>query len=102
VLEALAGMGYLTLLWRPLANYLSPYNLALAGPGEISLLLWLREGSEGSQVERTRIGPLSGRRLTQLLVQEHRQCCQGSGEIECQGHNERQKPSGSLLQKITV
>jgi hypothetical protein len=41
VLEVLAGLGYLTLLWRPLAHYLYPYNLALAGPGEISLLLWL-------------------------------------------------------------
>ena len=41
VLEVLAGLGYLTLLWRPLAHYLYPYNLALAGPGEISPLLWL-------------------------------------------------------------
>ncbi len=41
VLYALAGFGYLTLLWQPLAKYLYPYNLALAGPGEISLLLWL-------------------------------------------------------------
>ena len=41
VLEVLAGLGYLTLLWRPLAHYLYPYNLALAGPGEISLMLWL-------------------------------------------------------------
>jgi hypothetical protein len=41
VLEVLAGLGYLTLLWQPLARYLYPYNLALAGPGEISLLLWL-------------------------------------------------------------
>jgi len=41
VLEVLAGFGYLTLLWRPLAHYLYPYNLALAGPGEISLMLWL-------------------------------------------------------------
>jgi hypothetical protein len=40
-LYALAGVGYLTLLWQPLAKYLYPYNLALAGPGEISLLLWL-------------------------------------------------------------
>ena len=40
-LEALAGVGYLTLLWQPLAHYLYPYNLALAGPGEVSLLLWL-------------------------------------------------------------
>ena len=41
VLEVLAGLGYLTLLWRPLAHHLYPYNLALAGPGEISLMLWL-------------------------------------------------------------
>jgi hypothetical protein len=41
LLEVIAGVGYLTLLWRPLAHYLYPYNLALAGPGEISLLLWL-------------------------------------------------------------
>jgi Domain of unknown function (DUF4386) len=41
VLYMLAGLGYLTLLWQPLARYLYPYNLALAGPGEISLLLWL-------------------------------------------------------------
>jgi hypothetical protein len=40
-LGVLAGCGYLTLLWQPLAHYLYPYNLALAGPGEISLLLWL-------------------------------------------------------------
>jgi hypothetical protein len=39
VLEVLAGLGYMTLLWRPLTHYLYPYNLALAGPGEISLLL---------------------------------------------------------------
>lgn len=41
VLYALAGIGYLTLLWQQLAKYLYPYNLALAGPGEVSLLLWL-------------------------------------------------------------
>jgi hypothetical protein len=41
MLVVLAGVGYLTLLWRPLAHYLYPYNLALAGPGEISLMLWL-------------------------------------------------------------
>jgi len=41
VLMAFTGLGYLTLLWQPLAHYLYPYNLALAGPGEISLLLWL-------------------------------------------------------------
>ena len=41
VLMALASLGYLTLLWPPLANYLYPFNLALAGPGELLLLLWL-------------------------------------------------------------
>jgi len=41
VLEIVAGLGYLTLIWRPLAHSLYPYNLALAGPGEISLMLWL-------------------------------------------------------------
>src|SRR5437868_9027149 len=40
-LEVLAGVGYLTLLWQPLAHSLYPYNLALAGPVEISLMLWL-------------------------------------------------------------
>lgn len=41
ILEMLAGIGYLTLLWQPLVHYIYPYNLALAGPGEISLLFWL-------------------------------------------------------------
>ena len=41
VLMAFAGLGYLTLLWPPLANYLSPYNLAPAALGETSLVLWL-------------------------------------------------------------
>src|ERR1043166_416565 len=40
-LYALAGLGYLTLLWQPLSHRLYPYNLALGGPGEISLLFWL-------------------------------------------------------------
>jgi hypothetical protein len=40
-LEMVAGLGYLTLLWPPLVHYVYPYNLALAGPGEISLMLWL-------------------------------------------------------------
>jgi hypothetical protein len=41
VLGIVAGLGYLTLIWRPLAHVLYPYNLALAGPGEISLMGWL-------------------------------------------------------------
>ena len=40
-LYALAGVAYLTLLYAPLSRALYPYNLALAGPGELSLLLWL-------------------------------------------------------------
>ena len=41
VLEALAGLCWLTFLWPPLAHYLSPYNQVLSAPGEISLMLWL-------------------------------------------------------------
>jgi len=41
IMQMLAGIGYLTLLWQPLVHYLYPYNLVLAGPGEISLILWL-------------------------------------------------------------
>src|SRR4051794_2575008 len=40
VLLALAGLGYATYLWPPLADYLYPYNLAL-GAGELILGLWL-------------------------------------------------------------
>jgi Domain of unknown function (DUF4386) len=39
-LEAVAGIGYLTYLWPPLANALFPFNLA-AGVGELVLQLWL-------------------------------------------------------------
>jgi hypothetical protein len=41
VLEASAGLCWLTFLWLPLAQYLSPYNQAFAGIGELSLTLWL-------------------------------------------------------------
>ena len=41
VMEAFAGLCWLTFLWPPFAHYLSPYNQALAGLGEISLMLWL-------------------------------------------------------------
>jgi uncharacterized protein DUF4386 len=40
-LMAFAGLGYLTFLSPPLADYLSPYNLAPAALGEGSLMLWL-------------------------------------------------------------
>jgi uncharacterized protein DUF4386 len=39
-LLAIAGVGYSTYLWPPLANYLYPYNLAL-GLGELVLGVWL-------------------------------------------------------------
>jgi hypothetical protein len=41
VLMAFAGLGWLTFLSTPLANYLSPYNLALGLLGEGSVFLWL-------------------------------------------------------------
>ena len=40
-LMAIAGLAWLTFLSPPLANYLSPYNLALGALGEGSLMLWL-------------------------------------------------------------
>jgi hypothetical protein len=39
-LEIVAGIGYLTQLWPPLASALFPYNLA-TGVGELVLQLWL-------------------------------------------------------------
>ncbi len=41
VLMAFAGLGWLTFLSPPLANYLYPYNLAPGLLGEGSLTLWL-------------------------------------------------------------
>jgi hypothetical protein len=38
---ALAGLSWLTFLLVPLANYLSPYNLACGLLGEASAMLWL-------------------------------------------------------------
>jgi hypothetical protein len=40
-LMVLAGLGYLTLLSKLLADYLFPYNLAPGALGETSLMLWL-------------------------------------------------------------
>ena len=40
-LMAFGGLGWLTFLSPPLANYLSPYNLAPGILGELSLTLWL-------------------------------------------------------------
>ena len=41
VLMAFAGLGWLTFLSPPLADYLSPYNLALGLLGQESMFLWL-------------------------------------------------------------
>jgi hypothetical protein len=41
VLMVFAGMGYLTLLFPPLARALNPYNLAVGGLGEWALTGWL-------------------------------------------------------------
>jgi len=38
---ALAGLGWLTLLSPPFANYLSPYNLVVGFLAELALMLWL-------------------------------------------------------------
>ena len=40
ILEVVAGVGYATYLWPPLANYLYPFNLTL-GVGELALGFWL-------------------------------------------------------------
>src|SRR5262249_23959417 len=54
VLYALAGLGYLTILWQPLAKYLYSYNLALARPRRnLAVAVATGEGSERSKVERT-------------------------------------------------
>ena len=41
VLMASAGLGWLTFLSPPLANYLSPYILVLGFLAELALMLWL-------------------------------------------------------------
>ncbi len=40
-LMTIAGLGWLTYLSGPLANYLSPYNVGIAIAAEGSLMLWL-------------------------------------------------------------
>jgi len=40
-LMVLAGFGWLTFLFPPLANSLAPYNIIPGGIGELSLTLWL-------------------------------------------------------------
>ena len=50
VLMAFAGLGWLTFLFPPLANYLSPYNLAPGILGEGALTVWLL--AKGVNAER--------------------------------------------------
>jgi hypothetical protein len=52
VLMAIAGLGWLTFLSPPLANYLSPYILVLGFLAELSLGLWLLV--KGVNVQRWR------------------------------------------------
>ncbi len=40
-LMAFGGLGWLTFVWSPLADYLSPYNMLPGILGEASLTLWL-------------------------------------------------------------
>jgi len=51
-LMAFAGLGWLTFLSPPLANYLSPYNLVLGFLAEVFLMLWLLV--KGVNVQRWR------------------------------------------------
>jgi hypothetical protein len=41
ILMGLAGVGWMTFLWPPLANFLSPYILVLGFLAELSLMVWL-------------------------------------------------------------
>jgi hypothetical protein len=55
VLEVLASLGYLTLLWRPLAHYLLSLQPRARRPrGNIAVAVAPRERGERSQVERNR------------------------------------------------
>ncbi len=55
-LMAIAGLGWLTYLSPPLANYLSPYNLAAGLLGQASLCLWLLVMGVNSQRWRQQAG----------------------------------------------
>jgi hypothetical protein len=66
LLMMVAGLGYLSLLWPPLAAHLYPFNVLLAAPGEVSLLLWLlvRGVNAPAWKEATRSRPAEGPRAT--------------------------------------
>jgi hypothetical protein len=63
VLMAFGGLGWLTFLSPPLANYLSPYNLAPGIIGEGALTLWLLvigvNGGRSFSVPESRVVPRS-------------------------------------------
>jgi Domain of unknown function (DUF4386) len=62
VLMALAGLGYLTLLYPPLGNYLmNPYIMIAGGAGEWSLTLWLLVKGVDAQRWKEQAG--AGRKL---------------------------------------
>ena len=48
-LMALGGLGWLTFLSSPLANYLTPYNLAFGLLGEAAVCLWLVRAGANAQ-----------------------------------------------------
>jgi hypothetical protein len=62
-LMALAGLSWLTFLSTPLANYLSPYNVASGILGEVSVFLWLLV--MGVNAARWKDSPQSAQRLTE-------------------------------------
>ena len=41
VIGAIAGLAWLTFLWRPLSQALNPYNLAVGIAGQVLFCLWL-------------------------------------------------------------
>ena len=71
VLEAVAGLCWLTFLWLPFAQYVSPYNQLLAGLGEFSLIVWLLVmGVERRTMARE--GSRSGGMIREPPTREHR------------------------------
>jgi uncharacterized protein DUF4386 len=73
-LMGLGGLGWLTFLSPPLANYLSPYNLALGILGEGAVCLWLLfmgvNGQPGKQQASGAGDENESRRLQQFQVMD--------------------------------
>jgi len=66
VLMLTAGPGYLTLLWPPLGNFLSPWNLIPGAVGEFALAVWLlvKGVDEERWIEQSRAAPSQSRQPT--------------------------------------